>query len=47
LRKEFSTPANWLLGNDLILKVKPAAADLSRPENSGIYDVAWFMTFEK
>jgi peroxiredoxin 2/4 len=42
-----STPANWQQGNDLILKVKPAAADLGRPENSGIYDVAWFLTFKK
>lgn len=44
---KFSTPANWQQGNDLILKVKPAAADLKKPENSGIYDVAWFMTFKK
>jgi peroxiredoxin (alkyl hydroperoxide reductase subunit C) len=44
---KFSTPANWQKGNDVILKVKPAAADLNKPENSGIYDVAWFMTFKK
>jgi peroxiredoxin (alkyl hydroperoxide reductase subunit C) len=44
---KFSTPANWQNGNDLILKVKPSPADLKKPENSGIYDVTWFMTFKK
>jgi peroxiredoxin (alkyl hydroperoxide reductase subunit C) len=44
---KFSTPANWQLGNDLILKVKPAPDELKKPENSGIYEVAWFMTFMK
>lgn len=44
---KFSTPANWQQGNDLILRIKPSAADLKKPENSGIYDVTWFMTFKK
>lgn len=44
---KYSTPANWQQGNDVILKVKPTEADLKKPENSGIYDVTWFMTFKK
>jgi len=44
---KYSTPANWQQGNDLILKAKPSASDLKKPENSGIYDVAWYMTFKK
>jgi peroxiredoxin (alkyl hydroperoxide reductase subunit C) len=42
-----STPANWQEGNDVILRSKPGTDDLNKPENSGIYDVAWFMTFKK
>jgi peroxiredoxin 2/4 len=44
---KYDTPANWQPGSDLILKVKPAAADLNKPEYAGIYDVTWFMTFVK
>jgi len=45
-KNDISTPANWQQGNDVLLRVKPSAADMSKPDN-GIYEVAWFMIYKK
>lgn len=45
-KNDISTPANWQQGNDVLLHVKPTAAEMSKPEN-GIYEVSWFMIFKK
>jgi len=44
---DISTPANWQQGNDVLLHVKPSAAELAKPDNGGIYELAWFMIFKK
>jgi peroxiredoxin (alkyl hydroperoxide reductase subunit C) len=42
----YSTPANWQQGNDVLMHSKPTAAEASNPAN-GINEVAWFMIFRK
>jgi peroxiredoxin 2/4 len=44
---DISTPANWQQGNDVLLHVKPSAAELAKPDKGGIYELAWFMIFKK
>ena len=44
--KEISTPANWQVGNDVLLHVKPTTQEMKDPAK-GIYELAWFMIFQK
>ena len=46
-KNDISTPANWQVGNDVLLHVKPSAADLEKAGKGGIYEVTWFMIFKK
>jgi peroxiredoxin 2/4 len=45
-KSNYSTPANWQQGNDVLMHAKPTAAEASNPAN-GINEVAWFMIFRK
>jgi peroxiredoxin (alkyl hydroperoxide reductase subunit C) len=44
--KEISTPANWQVGNDILLNIKPSEKEIKDPA-SGINELAWFMIFKK
>jgi peroxiredoxin 2/4 len=44
--KEISTPANWQPGEDVFIHFKPSAEDLKKADH-GIYELAWFMVYQK
>jgi len=44
--KDISTPANWQVGNDVLLHVKPTDQEIKNPAN-GINELAWFLIFKK
>jgi peroxiredoxin 2/4 len=46
-KNDISTPANWQQGNDVMLHVKPSAAEMGKPDKGGIYELSWFMIFKK
>ena len=44
--KDISTPANWQVGNDILLHIKPTDQEINDPAN-GINQLSWFMIFKK
>jgi peroxiredoxin (alkyl hydroperoxide reductase subunit C) len=44
--KNISTPANWQVGNDILLHVKPTEDEVKNSKG-GIYELSWFMIYKK
>jgi peroxiredoxin 2/4 len=45
-KTDFSTPADWQVGNDVLMHTKPTADEIANPSN-GINEIAWFLIFRK